>query len=328
MKTPFPLASLLRLSGLGLAGAACFALGWQGYRLLQPSPGPALPGQVLQPSALPSGPVPGAPVLPPAASPLPDTVRTTTASSTSSTAVALTTAASSHPALIGLAAAPVGERARLCLAGGSRENRDPADPSNYGERQALDWKGAAVLHTPSLIVLHETVVDEPTALALFRRHNSDDGQQASYHVLIAADGRRIRVVDDDKRAFGAGDSAFQGQAVQLRQEIPASVNNFALHVSLVSPPDGADGEKRSHTGYSPAQYASLARQIALWQSLYRIPASQIATHQEVDRSGTRHDPRSFDWSLLGQQLRSQLLACSGPSPVAQAKVAAKRPSRP
>lgn len=316
MKTPIPLATLLRLSGLALAGAGCFALGWQGYRLLQPSPGPALPGQVLQPSALPSGPAPGTPVLPPAATALPGST------------LEPIRGGITHPALIGLAPAPVGEAARLCLVGGSRESRDPADPSNYGERKPFDWKGASVLHTPALIVLHETVVDENTALALFRRQHSDDGQQASYHVLIGRDGQRIRVVDDDKRAFGAGDSAFQGRAVQLRQEIPASVNNFALHVSLVSPPDGVDGEKRSHAGYLDAQYASLARQIALWQSLYGIPASQVVTHQEVDLSGTRHDPRSFDWQALGRHLRRQLLACSGKAPVARAATAARRSLRP
>lgn len=198
-----------------------------------------------------------------------------------------------------------------CLSGGEGERVSPADPSNFGPRLAADWQGRPVRRSPALIVLHETVVDESSALALFQRPHSDDGQQVSYHVVIGRDGRRIRVVPDAQRAFGAGDSDLGGMAVQLKPGLQPSVNNIALHVSLVSPPDGADGERRSHSGYTEAQYRSLASQIAQWQALYGIQASLVVTHQEVDRSGSRHDPRSFDWRRLGQDLQSRWLACGG-----------------
>lgn len=205
---------------------------------------------------------------------------------------------------------------RSCLAGGQGERASPADPSNYGPRLAVDWQGRPVPHTPLLIVVHETVVDENAALELFRRRHNDDAQQASYHVLIGRDGRRIRVVPDAQRAFGAGDSAFEGQSVQLRPGVRPSVNNIALHVSLVSPADGVDGEGRAHSGYTASQYRSLASQIALWQASYAIPASRVVTHQEVDRSGTRRDPRSFDWSSLGRDLRDRWIACGGSAQLA------------
>lgn len=199
--------------------------------------------------------------------------------------------------------------ALACLSGGSTEMAAPADPSNYGRRELVNWRGEAVPNRPELIVLHETVVDERSALALFQRRHSDDASQASYHVLIGRDGRRIRVVDDSQRAFGAGDSALGALTVQLKPEVPASVNNIALHVSLVSPPDGSDGERREHSGYSEAQYRSLAAQIALWQSLYGIAGDHVVTHQQVDRSGTRRDPRSLDWPTLSGFLQQRLLAC-------------------
>jgi len=199
-----------------------------------------------------------------------------------------------------------------CPSGGEGEQASLADPTSYGPRLASDWQGRPVVpQAPALIVLHETVVDEASALALFRRNHSDDGQQASYHVLIGRDGRRIRVVPDGARAFGAGDSDFQGMAVQLKPDLQPSVNNIALHVSLVSPPDGADGERRGHSGYTEAQYRSLASQIALWQARYGIQATLVLTHQEVDRSGSRRDPRSFEWRRLGQDLQSRWLACGG-----------------
>jgi len=200
-----------------------------------------------------------------------------------------------------------------CLTAGQPEISAAADPSNYGERQPRNWQGKPVPHRPALIVLHETVVDEPTTLALFQRRQNDDFRQASYHVLIGRDGRRLRVVADDRRAFGAGDSDFQGLAVQLRPAIPASVNNIALHGSLVSPADGADGERRHHSGYTRAQYASLARQLLLWQGLYGIGSERIVTHQEVDRSGSRRDPRSLQWNLLASELRQRWRACGGGS---------------
>lgn len=198
-----------------------------------------------------------------------------------------------------------------CLSGSQPEMQTPADPSNYGTRQATDWKGRPVANKPALIVLHETVVDESTALALFRSPHSSDAQQASYHVLIGRDGRRMRLVPDSERAYGAGDSDFEGMAVQLKPRLRPSLNNIALHVSLVSPPDGADGDRLRHSGYTNAQYRSLAAQIAQWKVLYGIESSSVVTHQEVDRSGSRRDPRSFNWNQLGQGLRSLWLACGG-----------------
>jgi N-acetyl-anhydromuramyl-L-alanine amidase AmpD len=275
------------LVGLALAIPACFAIGWLAHRFLGRPADPltAAPSTLdaLRPTTTPlptgtgQGVRPTQPVVPQRPGP-PRAEASTTASLT-------------------------------CLRGGQAEIPAPADPSNYDTREAVNWIGQPVPNQPQLIVLHETVVDEPTALGLFQRRHANDADQASYHVLIGLDGRRIRVVDDDKRAFGAGDSAFNGLTVQLKPNVRSSVNNIALHVSLVSPPDGADGERRSHSGYTDAQYRSLAAQIALWQALYGIRSENVVTHEEVDRSGTRRDPRSLDWQALSRNLQQQLLAC-------------------
>lgn len=196
-----------------------------------------------------------------------------------------------------------------CLAAVAPEQLRPAASSNYGRREPLDWKGQPVEASPSLIVLHETVVDESTTLELFSRHNASDDQQASYHVLIAEDGRRLRVVDDSQRAFGAGDSVFNGQAVKLKPDAAPSVNNFALHVSLVTPVDGRDGEARSHSGYTKSQYRSLAAQVAYWMRQYGIKPAAITTHAQIDRSGTRRDPRSIDIGRLSQSLSEVIRNC-------------------
>jgi N-acetyl-anhydromuramyl-L-alanine amidase AmpD len=76
------------------------------------------------------------------------------------------------------------------------------------------------------------------------------------------------------------------------------VNNFAYHVSLETPGDGMNNS-RSHSGYTQAQYTSLAWLLAQTT----IPDNRITTHQAVDRSGSRMDPRSFSSQQLFSLLR-------------------------
>lgn len=167
-----------------------------------------------------------------------------------------------------------------------------AHPLNYGERYTKDIYGRPVYNQP-IIVLHETVNSAASAINHFQTPHQNEDNQASYHTLIKLDGTVVYIVPPGKRAFGAGNSVFKGsnglEAVKTDPNLPPSVNNFAYHVSLETPSDGRNA-KRRHSGYTNAQYQSLAWLIA--QS--RVPDSRITTHKIVDRSGTRIDPRSFN----------------------------------
>lgn len=103
----------------------------------------------------------------------------------------------------------------------------------------------------------------------------------------------------EKRAFGAGNSLFVGpngpEAVKTHRKFAASVNNFAYHISLVTPADG-NHNGRAHSGYTRAQYQSLAWLI----QQTGVPPARITTHKAVDRSGERIDPRSFNPKLLAE----------------------------
>jgi len=177
-----------------------------------------------------------------------------------------------------------------------------ADPTNYGERLRQDVFGRPVSN-PWLIVLHETVNSLASAVHFFQTPHPRDEDQASYHTLIARDGTIVYVVPPEKRAYGAGNSVFVGpqgpEAVKTDPKLPPSVNNFAYHISLESPPDG-NNNRSGHSGYTDAQYRSLAWLVAKTQ----IPESRIATHAQVDRSGERSDPRSFDQGKFLGLLRS------------------------
>lgn len=167
-----------------------------------------------------------------------------------------------------------------------------AHPLNYGERYTHDIYGKPVFNQP-LVVLHETVYSATSALNHFQTPHVNEEDQASYHTLIKLDGTVVYIVPPEKRAFGAANSVFKGskgpEAVKTHAKFPASVNNFAYHVSLETPSNGRNRNRR-HSGYTNAQYQSLAWLIA--QS--KVPDSRITTHRAVDRSGNRMDPRSFN----------------------------------
>jgi N-acetylmuramoyl-L-alanine amidase len=168
------------------------------------------------------------------------------------------------------------------------------DPSNYGERYAQDVNGVTLNNQP-IIVLHETGYSASSAVNFFQVAHTDESVQASYHALIKLDGTVVYLVPPEKRAFGAANSVFDGsegvETVQTNPNLPASVNNFAYHVSLETPPDSYDSSsQQSHSGYTEAQYSSLAWLIAQSQ----VPDDRITTHHLVDRSGKKVDPINFD----------------------------------
>ncbi|MEP0914459.1 peptidoglycan recognition protein family protein [Leptolyngbya sp. GB1-A1] len=173
-----------------------------------------------------------------------------------------------------------------------RQQIAPANPTNYGDRVSHDVFGRPVNNAP-IIVLHETVGSADSALELFRAAHSDESRQASYHSIIRLDGTIVYVVSPEKRAFGAGNSAFKGpnglEAVKTHRQFAPSVNNFAYHISLETPEDGEDNQT-THSGYTDAQYQSLAWLIARTP----VPVERITTHRDVDQSESRMDPRSFD----------------------------------
>jgi N-acetyl-anhydromuramyl-L-alanine amidase AmpD len=188
------------------------------------------------------------------------------------------------------------------------ERQVPADPTNFGPRFTRDAWGREIASTPMIIVLHETVVSAKETLAFFQTPHVRDEDQASYHLLIDRDGARIRITPDSNRAFGAGMSAFGDVTQRVRPGAVGSINNIALHVSLVSPDDGRD-DTDAHSGYTDQQYAALASQILLWQAEYGIPLTRVTTHSAIDRSGSRYDPRSFRWDRFDSYYQNSARKC-------------------
>ena len=184
----------------------------------------------------------------------------------------------------------------------------PADATNFGERQRRDAFGREVPHVPQLIVLHETVISAPDTTRRFATPHPRDDDQASYHLRVDREGQRLRIVPDAGRAFGAGMAAFGDFTVRIRPQSVGSLNNVALHLSLESPTDGR-GDGDAHSGYTPEQYRVAAGQVLLWQAAFGIPISRLTTHEAVDRSHSRRDPRSFSWNSFDVAWRDAAQRC-------------------
>ena len=197
---------------------------------------------------------------------------------------------------------------RLRQALPQRLQRIRIDPSNFGERFREDAFGNRLDLIPSMVVLHETVYGLNSAINTFITHHPNDDDQVSYHVLIGEKGQIVQAVDPSKRAFGAGNSAFNGRWVVTNAKLSGSVNNFALHLSLETPLDGED-DGPAHSGYTAAQYDALAVVLADWMDRFAIPPEHITTHRHVDLGLERADPRSFDWQKLQIRLAALGFLC-------------------
>lgn len=184
------------------------------------------------------------------------------------------------------------------------------DPSNFGKRFRMNPWGEALNPDPRVVVLHETVYSLDSAVNTFMTPHPRDPDQVSYHTVIGLDGKIVDLVDPLKRAYGAGYSAFLGEWAVTNAKIRGSVNNFALHLSLETPFDG-ENSRSSHSGYSSAQYDSLALVLKDWIDRFGFTPAAITTHRHVDLGGERGDPRSFDWDEL--QIRLGALEALCPS---------------
>lgn len=130
----------------------------------------------------------------------------------------------------------------------------------------------------------------------------------SYHILVGRDGRRVRIVPDQNRAYGSGMSTFGDLTLRDRPGSVGPINNIALHISLVTPPDGR-GDAHGHSGYTDAQYQTIAEQVLLWQARFGIPITRLTTHAAVDCSRSRYDPRSFRWERFDPHYNHAVELC-------------------
>lgn len=149
---------------------------------------------------------------------------------------------------------------------------------------------------PLIFVIHETNVDIETALML----QNDPEFLASYHAIVDRTGTIHRLVPPEAKAYAARQSSFIDPVTGEEQQMGGSVDDFAYHVALESPPDGIKFRSRAHSGYTFQQYKSLA-----WLSRDTgVEQHRIATHGQV-RTPRTTEPRCFNQGVF-QEYREKL----------------------
>ena len=115
-----------------------------------------------------------------------------------------------------------------------------------------------------------------------------DKLRVSSHLLIRRDGSIIQFVPFDKRAWHAGESAFEERRI---------CNDFSVGIEL----EGTD-----YTPFREVQYDSLADICRLLIERYDVPANNIVGHCDI-APGRKTDPGPlFDWHKFRKMLTTYL----------------------
>lgn len=111
--------------------------------------------------------------------------------------------------------------------------------------------------------------------------------RVSAHYLIARDGTVVRLVDEDDRAWHAGQS-------RMPVDGRTGVNDFSIGIELVSShPDDDPTVRTPEEAYTDAQYAALAWLLS--EVCTRQPIEWVVGHDEI-APGRRSDPGPlFRW---------------------------------
>lgn len=113
-------------------------------------------------------------------------------------------------------------------------------------------------------------------------------RHVSAHFLVDKQGRVLRLVPIERRAWHAGISALNGRE---------HVNDFSVGIEIMNRSDGRDP-------YTDAQYKAVALLIRRLRTCYDVPDTRIVSHAAVALpKGRKSDPVGFDWPRLRRLLR-------------------------
>ena len=138
------------------------------------------------------------------------------------------------------------------------------------------------------IVLHYTSADLPRSLELLT------GNQVSAHYLIGDSPATVyRLVDENRRAWHAGDSEWQGRTW---------LNASTVGIELVNPgyEEDAEGNRRWHA-YPPEQIAVLVRLLKELVRRHGLPPNSIVGHSDIAPQRKVDPGPLFPWRQLARE---------------------------
>jgi N-acetylmuramoyl-L-alanine amidase len=136
----------------------------------------------------------------------------------------------------------------------------------------------------SMVVLHYTgMPDGASAIAKLR----DPKAGVSSHYVVEEDGRILRLVAEDKRAWHAGKSHWRGID---------GVNAVSIGIEIVNP-----GHEFGYRPFPAEQMASVVRLLSGIRSRHAIPRSNVVGHSDVAPTRKQDPGELFDWPLLARR---------------------------
>ena len=135
----------------------------------------------------------------------------------------------------------------------------------------------------SMVVLHYTgMADGPSALARLR----DPEAKVSAHYVVDEDGRVLRLVPEDKRAWHAGRSYWRGVT---------DVNGCSVGIELVNP-----GHEFGYRPFAVPQMDALLPLLAGIVRRHNVPPANVVGHSDVAPARKQDPGELFDWALLAR----------------------------
>ena len=132
-----------------------------------------------------------------------------------------------------------------------------------------------------LVVLHYTGMMSGAA-ALDRL--CDAAAKVSAHYLIEEDGRAVRLVAEDKRAWHAGFSHWAGAS---------DINDRSIGIEIVNP-----GHEFGYRPFPEAQMVTVEILVAEIMSRHGIAANRVVGHSDIAPSRKQDPGELFDWQRL------------------------------
>jgi len=134
---------------------------------------------------------------------------------------------------------------------------------------------------PDMIVLHYTGMEDPQA-ALERLR--DPEAKVSCHYLVFEDGRIVQMVPEDKRAWHAGVSSWEGHN---------DINGRSIGIEICNP--GHDFDYPSFPSRQIAATTALCRGILARRAIRR---DRVVAHSDIAPARKRDPGEKFPWKLL------------------------------
>jgi len=165
----------------------------------------------------------------------------------------------------------------------------------------LGMQGAKLDHYPSAnedsrvlyLVLHYTEEDWDNSLRLLSRNPAQGGGQVSAHYLVREEPVKVyQLVDENRRAWQAGESYWQGSQ---------KLNSASIGIEIVNPGDKnlATGARNGqYAPYSPAQIDAVVALVKDIVARHHIKPDRVVGHLDIAPDRRRDPGPMFPWHRL------------------------------